>query len=688
MAHHATSTEQPQVGPQSSCTPTTATWQGSAHGGPTADHIDWTIDANCNMTITGGILNYDYPYYTSPFPWSVYRYQITSLTISSSLQLSSGVTTMNFWFSNMTELESFSAPGLNVSGISNMEGIFEDCPKLEDLNLSGWDSRNLQNTQYMFSRCSALVSVNLSGWDTSKITTMYAMFQNASSLVSLDLSGWDTSNVTNTTSMFGYTHLKRLRLGAGTSTLASAVQSGAFPAYPGETVYVEGAFEATTLPDGSTIYKQKHFQSNTTPAGAYSTAVTRPTWFGTAKGGIEYAHADGTVGDYPHPCLAWTDTDTCTVAGSTGLTGSPSRRLSWIDGSNGAHIPGDTLTPDGLLTVTPQWNPMPVPTVTTVTWPHDLGGESTSIRATGTAADLRRDDTMIVRYTWTDATGTEQHKDTTGTIDGSDWTADLTDAPSLASMAAADLIGTGTKVTVTAQVKDAGGPLGQWSTGKDGYPDMVAPGISDSYATSSSAGGVAMSSDRSQAVAEPGDTVTISWLDNTDTPISWPDGGGTTTTLTVATGPGGHFSATKPIAVTGAKKIQYVLSDGINTSEPYTKKITDPITAIPLTGGQAQLWSKLLLTLLAVMLIGATTTLRNRRNHALRLVTPTGRTTPIPHGFTTNCHTANHRTTNRQTNGHRTAAMRANTSPASDGPSHAKLHHTAKHTTHGPRHTK
>ncbi|WEV72030.1 BspA family leucine-rich repeat surface protein [Bifidobacterium sp. ESL0790] len=631
VIHQADPAGQPQVGPQSSCTPTTATWQGSTYGGPATDHFDWTIDSACNMTITGGILSQNYSAYY--FPWRGYDYsdKVVSLTVDS-LTLQPTVTSMASWFGSMTALTSFSAPNL----------------------------------------------------DTSHITDMTYVFLYTQSLATLDLSGWDTSSVTATTFMFNGTHIKRLRLGAGTSKLAPLVQSSVFPASPAQTIYMEGAVESTSLPDGSTVYTPKHFQSNATPTGAYSTAVTQPTWFGTPQSQLIYAHDDGTKGDYPHPCLSWTDTDTCTIAGDTGLTGSATRRLNWIDANHNAYIPGDTLTHTGNLTITPQWNPIPVPDVNSVTWPHDLGGGSKSIRATGTASLLRHDDTIHVRFTWTDATGTEQHQNVVATINGSNWAADLTNAPSFASIAAADQIGTGTKVTVTAQVKDAGGPTGLWSDGKDGNADMVPPSIIDMYAAPSSAGGVVMSSDRLQAVAEPGDTVTISWLDNTDTPISWPDGGSTTTTLTVTAGPGGHFSATKPIAVTGAKKVQYVLSDGINTSEPVTKKITDPITAIPFTGGPAELWSKLLLILMAAMFIGITTTLRNRRNHGLRLITTNGHTMPVPHGFTT----VNHRIVNHQATKHHTMATQASPSPASNRPSHAKLHHAAKHTAHGPRHTK
>ncbi|WEV72568.1 BspA family leucine-rich repeat surface protein [Bifidobacterium sp. ESL0790] len=917
VIHQADPAEQPQVGPQSSCTPTTTTWQGSTHGGPATDHIDWTIDGDCKMTVTGGSLSQNYYYMYLPWLENGYFSKVASLSIGN-LTLQPGVTSMYCWFGGMTALSSVSAPNLDTSHITNMQGLFDNCsnllsvdltgwktgnvttmldmfygtalneldmngwdiskvtdtremflncnslkklkmtnwtisqasaalmaaaikmapaatnvdlshlnggnttslnglfqqsnasttiteydltgwnlPHIADLGamfynnrivttikmdhwtlsdtptsmgymfgsctnlekvtadsldtshvtnmgymfdncqklgmthmplLSNWDTKRVTDMSYMFSSCSSifrfdltswdvrsvismhgmfygnhqLLSLDLSTWHTTSLTDTNCMFQNNWSLATLDLSGWDTSHVTDSTDMFDRTNLQRIRLGANTGKLNQSIRTSVFPTSPIKTIYAEGTLQPTTFPDGSTTYALPHFQSNGIPSDAFTTAVTQPTWFGVAKIGIQYTHADGTVGDYPHPCLDWTGAGTCTVARSTGLTGSPSRRLSWIDTGNTAHIPGDTLTQDGFLTVTPQWNPMPVPTVATVTWPHDMGGGSKSIRATGTATDLRSDDTIPVRFTWTDTTSTEQHTDTTATIDGSDWTADLTDTPSFASIKAADKIGTGTKVTVTARVKDAGGPLGYWSAAKDGNADMVAPGLSSSYANSNGAGGIAMSSDRSQAVAEPGDTLTISWLDDTDTPISWPDGGGTTTTLTVTAGPGGRFTATKPIAVTGAKKVQYTLSDGINTSEPVTKKITDPITAIPLTGGEAQVWSKLLLILLAVMLIGATTTLRNRRNHGLRLVT-NGHTMPTPHGLTTNGHTVsgppasnrhagrhttNHHSTSHQSNNHNTSTVQTSLSKASTAPSHAKLHHAAKHTSHGPRHTK
>ncbi|WEV71842.1 BspA family leucine-rich repeat surface protein [Bifidobacterium sp. ESL0790] len=930
------------MGPQSSCTPTTATWQGSAYGGPTTDHIDWTINSACQMTVTGGSLSYDYYYIYFPWLENGYDSKVTSLTINN-LTLQPGVTNMYHWFSDMGALGSFSAPNLDTSNIRDlrfmfdssshlssanlsgwktgnvysmwntfvnntalsnlnidgwdfskvtnaigmfgscnslnklkmtnwktsqtsaaslstaiksapaatsvdlsnlntgnatnladlfkdsnasttiteydltgwnlpqvtdlsdlfydnstvtgikmdhwtmggssitMVGMFEQCHNLSsltaagldtvnvtdmtymfwettslaELDTSGWDTRNVTSMDHMFCQDSALTTLNVSGWDTSKVTNMRfmfyqdsalttlnvsgwnpsslvdadsmfkgvssittldlsswttprlkvpkEMFKGASSLTTLDLSGWDTNGVTDASGMFDGTSLQRIRLGANTGKLDEQIRDSVFPNSPVKTIYAEGAAQPTTFPDGSTTYGLRHFQSNNIPFYTFTAEVTQPTWFGNAKRGIQYTHGDGTVGDYPHPCLDWTGAGTCTIANSAGLTGSANRRLSWIDGASTAHIPGDTLTQDGFLSVTPQWNPMPVPAVTTVTWPHDLAGGSKSIRATGTATDLRSDDTIPVRFTWTDNTGTEQHADAEADIDGSNWTADLTDAPSFASIKDTDKVGTGTKVTVTARVKDAGGPLGYWSTGKDGYPDMVAPAVADAYAAPAGAGGVAMSSDRSQAVAEPGDTVTISWLDNTNTPISWPDGGGTTTTLTVTAGPGGRFTATKPLAVTGAKKVQYVLSDGINTSEPVTKKITDPITAIPLTGGEAQLWSKLLLILMAMLLIGATTTLRNRRNHTLRLVTPTGHTMPIFHNLTTNGkttsgtptrnhhanrHTTDHHATTHQSNDHHSVGMGANPSSASTAPSHAKLHHAAKHTAHGLRHTK
>lgn len=185
-------------------------------------HIEWVIDKNGKLTVSGWG---DYATYFGEgvAPWYSYRDSIKSAEVNvshmtvaarmfedckkmSSVDLThfdvSSVEVTNSMFSECNSLESIDLSGWDTRNVTNMALMFEGCSSLKHIDLSGLDTRNVTSMGGMFFACSGLNSIDLNGLNTGSVTEMGIMFDGCSSLNSIDVSGFDTRNVTIMNGMF------------------------------------------------------------------------------------------------------------------------------------------------------------------------------------------------------------------------------------------------------------------------------------------------------------------------------------------------------------------------------------------------------------------------------------------------------------------------------------------------------
>lgn len=154
----------------------------------TEQGVDWVIDADGNLTVTGtGDINNE---------WWIYSNYVKTATIQVTGDTSGAS------FKGYKNLISVNLNGYDASHVADMSNMFYNCNNLENIAWGKFNTSNVTNMESMFSFCSSLKSLNLSGFDTSNVTDMGFMFSNCSNLKSLNLSGFDTSNVTDMSFMF------------------------------------------------------------------------------------------------------------------------------------------------------------------------------------------------------------------------------------------------------------------------------------------------------------------------------------------------------------------------------------------------------------------------------------------------------------------------------------------------------
>ena len=174
-------------------------------------HTDGSVgtlsDLNGN-TYTGRIfINVDDTGY--PVPWQSYRSSIRRVYAVDQIK----VKTMDSWFMNCKNLESFDGSGFDTSQVKLMDWLFYDCTKLSKIDVSGFDTRNVKYMNGMFAG-TLVKSLDLRNYDTSSLEYCYNMFLNCSQLMSLDLSSFDTSKAVNMDGMFsGCSSLSIVKLG-------------------------------------------------------------------------------------------------------------------------------------------------------------------------------------------------------------------------------------------------------------------------------------------------------------------------------------------------------------------------------------------------------------------------------------------------------------------------------------------
>lgn len=87
------------------------------------------------------------------------------------------VTTMEFMFSDMENVESIDISGLSAPKLINISGLFTNCSKLNTINYEGFDTSAITNMSKLFYKCSSL--------DTNTITDFVTNWLDFSSVTSI-----------------------------------------------------------------------------------------------------------------------------------------------------------------------------------------------------------------------------------------------------------------------------------------------------------------------------------------------------------------------------------------------------------------------------------------------------------------------------------------------------------------------
>lgn len=214
----------------------------------TSGDLDWVIDTEGNLTITGAGNYQDYQDFQwqdsqTAYPqsdWRRYRYEIKTATVRvsgitstahmfnscgymTSVDLSgldtSAVTDMAGMFQGCASLKEIDVSSMDTSLVTNMCAMFQDCGRLESLDLSMLDTGLVTQMQYMFAQCYHLSELTLTGMDTGSLQEMSSMFANCINLKSVDLSSFDTQKVISMYSLFsGCSNLEAVNV-SGMETL-------------------------------------------------------------------------------------------------------------------------------------------------------------------------------------------------------------------------------------------------------------------------------------------------------------------------------------------------------------------------------------------------------------------------------------------------------------------------------------
>ncbi|WP_026669900.1 BspA family leucine-rich repeat surface protein [Butyrivibrio sp. AE3006] len=138
--------------------------------------------------------------YEDDFPWHEERGRINAVKFYDTDLYK--ISSLRYWFSNFTSMESFDSSQLDDYPLTNLEYVFLGCKKLNNLDLSGWDVSRVEKMTGMFNGCSSLTELNVLNWDTTRVTTLDDMFSNCTKLKVVDLSSFNVANVKSMKQMF------------------------------------------------------------------------------------------------------------------------------------------------------------------------------------------------------------------------------------------------------------------------------------------------------------------------------------------------------------------------------------------------------------------------------------------------------------------------------------------------------
>ncbi|WEV69649.1 BspA family leucine-rich repeat surface protein [Bifidobacterium sp. ESL0775] len=298
---------QPQVGPQASCTPrgwasmSTPDTSGrvSYVSGRDPNPVQWRVDGNCVLHLTGGTTPY-WANYTK-IPWYSIALTLAGVSVEGNLTITSPT-----MFTHCPNVTSFTVqPGAHIH-LANQGGmgLFQGCAKLTTLDLSSFDTTNATSTGWMFAFCSGLTTLDLSNLDTTNTTEMgdmfayspglrtldlsnfnttnvrgmRGMFYNCSGLTTLDLSNFNTTNTRDMGQMFqNCSGLRRVALGAHTRIPTT---SG------GDSTYFPGSYPVSTWVKVDALVSDPYAYTPSTPAWTGTTSQLQTQAAGTSPQGV------------------------------------------------------------------------------------------------------------------------------------------------------------------------------------------------------------------------------------------------------------------------------------------------------------------------------------------------------------------------------------------------------------------
>lgn len=183
----------------------TVTASSTEIAGGSYGKVEWNIDANGKLTVTGtGEVRDEY----AMVPWYDYSTQIKSAVINLS-----GTKDLSDFFCNCQNMTEVDLTNLNTEAATDMGGMFSGCINLGSVDLSKFDTSNVEIMSNMFFSCMELRTLDVSGFNTENVWNMSNMFSNAYNITSLDLSSFDTKNLLYMDGMFaGNSNLKKVDL--------------------------------------------------------------------------------------------------------------------------------------------------------------------------------------------------------------------------------------------------------------------------------------------------------------------------------------------------------------------------------------------------------------------------------------------------------------------------------------------
>lgn len=139
---------------------------------------------------------------SDPTPWKSKKSDIILVT-GSKTGFKATWGSMQSWFNNCTNLETFLGDNIDVSEVTWMTGLFNNCSSLTTCDLSEWNTNKNGSFHTMFNNCSSLTSLDLSNFDfTSGYNTVNDMFNGCMNLTSINFSNAKLTNFNSTSTCF------------------------------------------------------------------------------------------------------------------------------------------------------------------------------------------------------------------------------------------------------------------------------------------------------------------------------------------------------------------------------------------------------------------------------------------------------------------------------------------------------
>ncbi|WEV73013.1 InlB B-repeat-containing protein [Bifidobacterium sp. ESL0790] len=548
------------MGPQSTCTPASGHWLGSDHGGPAGDYIDWTFDATCHFKVTNAYINHNYSDAATPseaaLPWRQHdEKEHANWVTFENWNNGPNLTSLEGWFGQMHAKRLDGLEHIDTSHVTSVKNTF--------------------NADYPRGSSYQVIS-GVGSWHISP-TDMNSAFAWNSDLLALDLSGWDFSHTTDT-GYWGLEAARMLRLGSGQRLSNSGQASN------------NGKSE-----DGDS--------SDDNCTG--SSSSTKTMWWGKPGAVVNFNRngGDGSPAALSAPD-EWPDTIPLpqkSLPDGTSVSRTGYRFAGWnteSDGNGIAYEPNQsvTLPLDGVYwnaTLYAQWRSVPTPTITNVEAKTD------GIHVKGTVDGGTRTGDKI---TVTASDGSHQTIEPAVSTTGA-W--ETTFPSSLYQ----DLVGDGATRSFTTKLKQADNVESATSDPPfEQKLDVVAPGLEHIIPSGHTLHGVAYTSGDASTqpnrTTEEGDTITVTWPDNS--------------TTTATSDANGKFTIAIPPSVSLSSVVHLKVSDTAGTngyndhnneSDTYHVRLTPPVSALPFTGGTPRLIATLLAV--AITTLGADLTRRH-----------------------------------------------------------------------------